>query len=162
MNRGFTLVELIVSMLLISILAVAVWPRAPSRESLTLQARADQLASDIRYAQTLSMTTGQRHCLTLNPTAGPPYSGYTLTTAASNCVTAVAHPAGLAQPISLCVSGTCVTTPALANDYLQFDGLGIPYTAAATPLAANAVITISDDGSKTVTVSPQTGRVLVQ
>lgn len=161
MNRGFTLVELIVAMLLISILAVAMWPRAPSRESLTLQARADQLASDIRYAQTLSMTSGQRHCLLFDPVAGPPYSGYRLRSGLT-CATVVAHPAGLSEPFPLCTSGTCANTAAFPNDYVQFDGLGVPYTDSATTLGANAVITIADDGSKSVTITPGTGRVIVQ
>lgn len=163
MARGFTLVEIVIVMLLASILAVTLWPRTPSSNSLTLNGRAEQLASDIRYAQTLSMTTGSRHCLTLQPTSGPPYSGYSVTTG-DTCSTTVAHPAGLTQPVSLCSSGTCFTAPVLLNDYVQFDGLGVPYTVAnTTALAANAVITISDDGgTKTVTISPTTGRVVVQ
>lgn len=161
MNRGFTLIELVLVMLVVGILAVSVWSRSTSRESLTLQARAEQLASDIRYAQTLSMTTGTRHCVALEPTSGPPYSGYSLRSD-TNCTTAVTHPGGLAVPISLCLSGTCMTAPVLTNDFVQFDGLGVPYSASATALAANAVITISDDGSKTITITPQTGRVLVQ
>lgn len=161
MNRGFTLVELVLVMLIVSILAISIWPRSPSSESLTLQGRAEQLASDIRYAQTLSMTTGTRHCLMLEPTSGPPYSGYSLRSDAS-CATAVDHPGGLTAPVALCLSGTCVTAPALTNDFVQFDGLGVPYSASATPLAGSAVITISDDGSRTVTVTPQTGRVVVQ
>lgn len=162
MNRGFTLVELVVVILVVGILAVSIWSRTSSREELTLQARADQLASDIRYAQTLAMTTGTRHCLTLLPVSGPPYSGYALFSG-STCATSVAHPADLTAPISLCFSGTCVSAPALTNDYVQFDGLGTPYSASATALNANAVLTISDGGgSKSITISPQTGRVIVQ
>lgn len=159
---GFTLVELVVTVLLIGILAVSLWPRTPEKASLTLTARAEQLASDIRLAQTLSMTGGQRYCLSLTPVAGPPYSGYQLTTAASGCVTPVQHPGGLTQPISLCNSGTCITAPALTNDYVQFNGLGIPYSAPATTLAASAVITLTDGGAVTVTITPTTGRVVVQ
>jgi prepilin-type N-terminal cleavage/methylation domain-containing protein len=162
MNRGFTLVELVLVLVLASILAISLWPRAPSTESMTLNGRAEQLASDIRYVQSLSMTTGARHCLTLMPLSGPPYNGYQLTTAASTCATTVQHPAGLNQPVPICASGNCITVSGMTNDYVLFDGLGAPYSDAATALAANAVITISDGGSKTVTISPATGRVLVQ
>ena len=159
-SYGYTLVELVAVIVIASILAISVIPRAPSQASLTLTARATQLASDIRYVQTLSMTNGQRYCLTLTPSS--PYSGYSLTTAASGCTTTVAHPGNLTQPIGVCGSTTCITAPALANGYLQFDGLGQPYTAANTLLAANAVITLTDSGSsQTVTVVPTTGRVTV-
>lgn len=162
MNRGFTLVELVVTMLLVGILAVFLWQRAPARESLTLLGRAEQLAADIRYAQTLSMTTGERHCVVLEPNSGPPYSGYSLRRDAA-CATPVEHPAGATQPVSVCLGPACVSAVAVAGDELQFDGLGVPYSPAATQLVAPAVITLVDDGgSRTITISPQTGRVRVQ
>lgn len=164
MARGFTIIEVVITIVLLGILAAALLPRTPIREAVTILGRAEQLASDIRYAQTLSMTTGARHCLALDPAAGPPYSGYRLTNGAA-CNTTVVHPAGLTQPISLCSSGTCFTATSLPNDYVQFDGLGVPYAVAgsATALAANAVITISDaGGTKNITISHTTGRVVVQ
>jgi prepilin-type N-terminal cleavage/methylation domain-containing protein len=162
---GFTLIELTIAMVLVVILAIALIPRSPSPDSLTLRPRAEQLASDIRYVQTLSMTSGQRLCLTLDPPAGPPYSGYRLTTAVTGCTSNAEHPAGLAQPIDLCGGATCVTVPSanLPNDYVQFSGLGAPFTAPAVALAADAVISVAGDaGPRTVTISPTTGRVLVQ
>jgi prepilin-type N-terminal cleavage/methylation domain-containing protein len=161
--KGFTLVELVITLLLVTILAVSLIPRTPSRDSLTLEGRAEQLASDLRYAQSLSMTRGQRYCLSFTPTSGPPYSGYRLTTAASGCATDEPHPAGLNQPVNLCESGSCLGATNLPNDYVQFGGLGTPYSTPATELPANAVLTLSGDGGpKTVTISPVTGRVVVQ
>jgi MSHA pilin protein MshC len=158
--RGFTLIELVAVIIIAAVLAVSFIPKGSNQASLTLTARAKQLASDIRYAQSLSMTNGQRYCVTLTPSS--PYSGYSLTTAASNCITTTAHPGNLSQPVPVCSSGTCMTAPALPNGYLQFDGLGQPYTTATALLAANAVITLTDNGStQTVTVVPTTGRVTV-
>src|SRR5258708_16097891 len=57
MARGFTLVELVMVLLLIGILAFVVLPRT-SQNTLELSSQAEQLATDIRYAQTLSMTRG--------------------------------------------------------------------------------------------------------
>src|SRR5260221_11553583 len=56
-GRGFTLVELVMVLLLIGILAFVVLPRT-SQNTLELSSQAEQLATDIRYAQTLSMTRG--------------------------------------------------------------------------------------------------------
>lgn len=161
MQRGFTLVELIVTILLMSVLAVAVWQRAPARESLTLLGRAEQLAADIRYAQTLSMTTGERHCVVFQPAAGP-YTGYRLRRGAT-CATAAEHPAGATQPISVCFGAACASSGGISNGQLQFDGLGVPQSPAGTALTGNAVITLSDSGgSRQITVTAQTGRVRVQ
>jgi hypothetical protein len=153
-------IELVAALVIAAVLVASYAPRAPTKASLTLTARATQLASDIRYVQALSMTNGQRYCLTLTPTS--PYSGYSMTTAASSCVTTIAHPGNYSQPIPICNGATCIAAPTLTNGYLQFDGLGQPYTASATALASNAVITLTEDGlTQTVTVTPVTGRVTV-
>ena len=158
--QGFTIIELVAVILILAIITISLAQRTPTRASLTLTARAKQLASDLRYVQALSMNNGQRYCLTLTPSS--PFSGYSLTTATSNCSTTVPHPGNLSQPVAICNGTTCMTAPALSNGYLQFDGLGQPYTASGTLLAANAVITLTDSGTTaTVTVSPTTGRVTV-
>lgn len=156
-QTGFTLIELIVVLVLLGIFAAAVFVRAPARESLAADGRANQLASDIRYVQTLSMTRGQRFCIVVGT------STYTLnaTDAGNNCAAAIEHPAGLGPPVPACDSGACMTPSGFAGT-LQFDGRGTPYTAAASPLATDAVVTLAQGGvSKTVTVSPVTGRVVV-
>ena len=155
-TEGFTLVEMIIVLILIGIIAVVTIPRAPSRGSLTIDGQANQLASDIRYVQTLSMTRGQRYCLNL--AAG----SYSMTTASSTCTSSagVEHPAGLGFPITL--EGVTLGWTNLPNNYVIFSGQGVPFSAAATALGNDAVITLSGDGGpKTVTISPVTGRVVV-
>ena len=155
-HAGFTLIEMVMMLILIGILAVVFVPRAPSKGSLTIAGQAQQLASDIRYVQTLSMTRGQRYCLNLTST------GYSMTT--SNCSTSVGveHPAGVAFPITL--DGVTLSWSNLPGNLVTFTGKGEPCTdaAAATALAASAVITLSGDGGpRYVCVSPATGRVFV-
>jgi len=157
--RGFTLIELVATLVLISILAVAVWPRAPSSDSLTLRGRAEQLASDIRYAQTLSMTRGSRFCVVITA------SDYELrTTDAADSCTAVRepNPAGLGATGAISVCTSCLATS--FGGTLQFDGKGVPYTGPGAPLGgAGGTVTVSGDGGpKTITVSANTGRVIVQ
>src|SRR3990172_8618270 len=92
---GFSLIELVVVIVLTAILVATFFPRASTKSSLTIAGQAYQLASDIRYVQSLSMTRGQRYCVNLTST------GYSMTT--SNCSTSVGveHPAGIAFPVTL-------------------------------------------------------------
>jgi len=55
---GFTLVELIMTMLIISILAVVVGPRFFSRDSFDRAFFAEELVNALRYARTVAMASG--------------------------------------------------------------------------------------------------------
>lgn len=155
-HAGFTLIEMVVMLILIGILAVAFVPRAPSQGSLTFAGQVQQLASDIRYVQTLSMTRGQRYCLNFTS------SGYSMTT--SNCSTSagVEHPAGASFPITL--SGVTLAGSGLPGSLVTFSTKGEPYSdaAATTPLSGTPYIALSGDGGTGyVCITPVTGRVFV-
>jgi prepilin-type N-terminal cleavage/methylation domain-containing protein len=150
-QAGFTLIELVVVMVVLAIIAAAAAIHLGGSNG-RLGPQADQLASDLRYVQSLSMTRNARHCIAFTAV------NYSITN--NNCTTPVAlltatNPVQLASGISL------VTT----NNLLTFNTLGRPFTdaAATTALAAEAVITLSaGSDSLTVRVTPETGRVRVQ
>ena len=150
-NKGFTLIELVVVLVLLGIVAATVGVRL-SGAGANLGAAADQLASDLRTVQSLAQTRAQRHCV-----------GFTAvndTVTNNNCATAVNLPTS-ANPVTL-PSGIGLAS---SNALLVFNSLGRPFTdaAATTPLAAEAVITLSAGAdSMTVRVTPETGRVRVQ
>jgi MSHA pilin protein MshC len=149
--QGFTLIELVVVLVVLAIVAAMAAVRW-SGAGTNLGPQADQLASDIRYVQSLSQTRAQRYCIAFTAT------NYTVTN--NNCATVVNLPTS-ANPVTIS-SGI---TLAFSNPLLTFSTLGRPYTdaAATTPLAADATITLSAGGeSMTVRVTPETGRVRVQ
>ena len=149
-QRGFTLVELVVVLVLLGIVAATVGVRM-SGSSSNLGAQADQLASDIRYVQSLSMTRGQRHCIAFT------VASYQITN--TNCAALVVLPTSV-NPMPM-GSGT---TLAFTNALITFDTLGRPFTdaAATTALAAVSVITLRGGGQNaTVRITPQTGLVTV-
>lgn len=156
-ESGFTLVELAVILVLAAILAFVAVPRYLDRGAISVSAVAEQVASDIRYTQSLAMTSGQRNRINLAA------ASYQITSSAG---VPLVHPAtGSSAAISLNNVSLSGYNPPLTNNYLAFDGKGIPYTdvVAGTPLGANATITLTSSGStRQVVVSPQTGRVVVQ
>ncbi len=161
---GFTLLELVAVILIVSILAVMVSMQWPSTK-LNLSAQAEQLAADLRYTQTLSMTQAVRHCLVLTG------STYQIISSATS------------TPISFSTSKTTVTLGSGISfgtfipaglAMLVFDGTGAPYSSTSTTcnttnatgaiaLTAAANIPIVASGqTKTLVISPETGRIIIQ
>src|SRR3989344_9560466 len=62
--NGFTLVELVAIIILVALLAFTAIPRLPG-PSLGVDSQAEQLAAEIRYTQSLSMTRGDRFLVNL-------------------------------------------------------------------------------------------------
>ncbi len=156
-NSGFTLVELVVVLVLISVLAVSVMFRGGGNV-VSSGASVQQLASDLRYVQALSMTRGQRYCMKFTITS------YQLATDTTNtCTIAVAHPStGSTSPVTL-DNSTLALSVNLTNAYIAFGGKGAPYSDATTALTANASLTLTSGGtSSVILVSPETGRVALQ
>src|SRR5438445_682981 len=58
---GFTLVELVLVLVIVTVLAVFALPRLTTAPGVTLAATTAQLAASIRYAQGLAMSRGQRY-----------------------------------------------------------------------------------------------------
>jgi prepilin-type N-terminal cleavage/methylation domain-containing protein len=150
--RGFTLVELVTTLILVAILAAYAMPRMPDR-TIELGAYADQLAADLRYVQSRSMTQGARFCFHLTSA-----SSYNIRT--SGCGTDVAHPAtGMTAPVVL--ANVTITAVNLSGGNAEFDGLGRPTTLAAP--GTDGELRLAGDGqTRTVRITADTGWVVVQ
>ena len=121
--------------------------------SVDLAAQAEQLAGDLRYTQSLSMTHGQRYRINF---ASDRYwfsdiTGVTIKPSPSSGATQTLLNNGVAL--------------ASTHSFLVFDGNGAPYTTAVLPgtaLASDAIISLtSGSDTRQVRVSPETGRVRV-
>lgn len=154
-STGFSLLELVVVISVIAILAASLIPRISS-DALTIAAQAEQVASDIRYTQSLAMTQGQRYRVNF-----PSTTTYTITDTSG--VATFSPGAGNTSAVTLQQSAVITLPPTnLANSLVAFDGRGIPYTdaGATTVLASAATITLTQGSStRTITIQPQTGRV---
>lgn len=152
-NRGFTLIEFVVIMIVLAALFVVVLARhQPTENSVSIEA--DHLARDIRHMQMLAMTWGQPLRLTA---AGASYN--------VRCVTAGPAPCNVA-PVVDPATATAFDRPlepnvTVAGAALDVDALGRPVAGGAL-LNGDTTYTLSG-GTKTstVTVSRLTGFVSV-
>lgn len=138
-GRGFTLVELVVTLILIGILAVAVLPRFAERSVFEARGFSDETAALLRYAQKSAVAQRRTVCVTLG--AGGVALNIASVAGSAVCDTALALPAtphggsGLAASVGS----------------FSFTALG------ATDKAADITITIA--GGSTLTVDHKTGYV---
>lgn len=158
--QGFTLIELVVTMVLIGILAITVLPRFADLLSFDTRGYADQAGASLRYAQKIAVA--QRRRIQVAVTT----SSVTLT----HCAVAVGSDACSAA------TTTCngvVTNPAGGNAYViaaptgvsispaatfRFDCLGRPMQNDTTALATTT-FTVAGDSNIGVTVETETGYV---
>lgn len=149
------MVELVAIIVLVGLLAFTAIPRLPG-PSLDVDSQAEQLAAEIRYTQSLSMTRGDRYRINLTS------AGYQITD--SGGVNPEVHP-GTSSTNPALLDGVALSgyNPPLTNNYVAFDGRGIPYVDASTTLSANATIMLTGGGAtRTLVISPETGRVVLQ
>lgn len=117
--RGFSLVELVMVIVVVSILGVVVLTRYHEPAETTVSIEADHLARDIRHMQMLAMTWGQTLRLTA---AGTGYNVSCVTAGPAPCnVTPVVDPAG-----STAFTRTLETGITVAGAALDIDALGRP------------------------------------
>lgn len=149
LQQGFTLVELIIVIVVLGILAAVGIMNSPSPAELSLPSQAEKLASDIRHAQTLAHTSGNRLRLTIDTdTANDSYAIGCVDTALISCPQAFT--VQIEKNVQL--TGTSPT--------IDIDTLGQPKTSANAATTASYTLTY-DGSSKTVSVAALTGFVTV-
>lgn len=156
LQPGFTLIELVCTIVLLGILSISafmIWPGT----TINIGAEAQQVADDIRYTQSLSMTQGERYRFVIT-------SSTTYQIVNSNG-TAVLNAVG-SSTTTLNNQLSFGALSNLPNQLIAFDGNGNPYVTTGSPgsaLLVTARIPINGEGAtKTITIAPQTGSVLLQ
>jgi prepilin-type N-terminal cleavage/methylation domain-containing protein len=150
---GFTILEIIVVLLLMSIVAATVLGRSITSSTLDLNSATDKVRNQLRYAQAEAMKRS-------DAVWGISYASGDYWLFRSTPSDRVKLPGGDSDHVRL-TNG--IVLSGLSNVY--FDRIGKPYTAYTSPstntaLAAQMTITLSAGGdNRTITVTPETGLI---
>lgn len=154
-QKGFTLIELICVIIVLGVLSVNAFIQWPGT-AINSGAEAQQVANDIRYTQSLSMSKGNRYSFVIVSS-----TTYQIRNSSGTAVTNTMG--GTTTTLNTGLSfGTLTNLP---DSLVAFDGNGNPYSTTGSPgtaLTSTASIPISGGGiTRTITIAPSTGRVLV-
>lgn len=161
---GFTLVELVMTMVVVGILAAVVAPRFFDTDVFRSKGFADQVQATLRYAQKEAIAQHRNVCVAV--AAGDITLNIASTSGgASACNTNLASPAG--QPTNcpsatykICTPSAAITitlAPAVPATF-SFDALGRPFDVLGTTPSAQKSITVSGAPS-IIFVEAETGYV---
>jgi MSHA pilin protein MshC len=161
-QRGFTMIELVVTMVIVGIMAVVILPRFDTFGAFDAAGFSDQLQAILRYGQKTAIAQRRQIVVDFTSTGATlcskPFVGTppTLPNCATGCAsgTAIPLPGGSFRS----PSGTTSSTPAAGT--FCFDAVGRPSTTGGV-LAATATVEIKDGGTviRTIRIEPETGYV---
>ena len=156
-ERGFTLIELIIVIVLLGVLAVVAAPRMFNNNDFYARGFHDETLALLRYAQKTAIAQRRTVCVTFTVAS---VSTASLRTAAAQtvgtCDTNQVGPRGDRPGTITSKSGIAYSaTPPLA---VSFDGLGQPLDNTGTVLASARTLTVIGSG-RSITIEPATGYV---
>lgn len=141
---GFALIELVITIVVMSILVAIVGLNMPSINLFQTHGVADVLRHDLRLAQILSISKNARYQVVIAP------SSYQIQ---DSLGTAVSIPELSSSTVTF-PSGVTITP----STTIVFDSMGQPYDSAGIALTTALTLSVNMSGvSETVTISPQTG-----
>ena len=154
-QQGFSLIEIVVVMVLISIIAATVFTRSITTDQMNVSAQTEKIKSHIRYAQSLAMKRSEIWGIKCASNEYWLFSGVD----PDNGPNQVMLPGEKAVKLSL--NDLNLTMDAFT---IFFDRYGKPYNAYTdesnnNPLSSELTITVSGSQSRNVTITPETGLI---
>ncbi|MHC4507612.1 MAG: GspH/FimT family pseudopilin [Planctomycetota bacterium] len=154
-QRGFTVVELLIVVVILSIVALTAIPMMSSAASIQIRSAANMIAADLEYARSMAISRGQNHSVVFDKTA----DSYRIV---DQVGTVIQHPVkkGFTYVVDFRnesrLNRVDITNASFnAAQTVTFDCLGSPIDGGTVNLQAGAITT-------TITVEPVTGFVSIQ
>lgn len=155
-KRGFTLIELVIVLIVMSIVAVFIASRAATTGS-DLIAETDTLKSHLRYAQIRAMNDSEFWGIHI-PNAGS-YVLYKNNAPAAGHMLPGEKPGASPVPQTHTFPGNMTVSSGAGKTY-NFDRWGMPVDAVGSPLLANQSITLSEGAAtSSITITKNTGHI---
>jgi MSHA pilin protein MshC len=152
--RGFTLIELVVTMVIVTILAVVAIPRLRTSTFDTVGFYQEALSA-VRYAQKEAVAKRRVVCVGL--TTGTVTVRFAKGVGSFACDTELISPRGVSPFVVTAKSGVSLASvPAIGTFY--FDPLGRPFDSAILA-SVQRTISITGDGTQSFLIEPETGYV---
>lgn len=148
--KGFTLIELVVTMIIVGVLAVVAMPRL-NTNTFDTTGFYQEVISSVRYAQKEAVAKHRIVCVTL--AASSVTIRYAKTTG-TTCDTELVSPRGV-SPFTVTAKSGVTLSPATS---FLFDALGRPRTTSNTALA-QLTVSITGDGTQSFVIEAETGYV---
>jgi MSHA pilin protein MshC len=162
---GFTVIEIVVVMVLMSIITAVVLGRSITTAEVDVVGQSDKIRSHLRYAQSMAMKRSDQEVWGIYFDTDRYWFFSGSNPAASRIQLPGGEYTGGNDFIAYSDIGVSLSLTNLPNRSVHFDRFGRPYnqwTDAAnnTPLSNSAVITISASGeSRDVLITPETGLI---
>ena len=150
--RGFTLIELVVTLTVVTIIAVIAIPRLNIHTFDTTGFYQEALSA-IRYAQKEAVAKRRAVCVTLATNSVT--LRFSATAGTPPCNADLVSPRGV-SPFTVTAATGVTLSPAPASFF--FDPLGRPFDSAGVA-SAQRTISISGDGTQSFVIEPETGYV---
>jgi type II secretion system protein H len=149
-QNGFTLVEIIIVIVIISIAALIAVPMMSSAGDIQVRAAADMIAADLEYAKSMAVSRQKTYKVIFDTAA----ESYRLAVYENGITTTITHPVNAGKPYAVNfkadsrVSQVNISSVSFAGSEVDFDSVGSPNS--------GGVVTLKASG-KTVTVTVEAG-----
>lgn len=159
-QRGFTLIELIMVIVLLGVLAVFAAPRIFNSDDFNARGFHDETLALLRYAQKTAIAQRRTVCVAFTTNSATLSVAYA--PAPGTCDTALSGPnknctAGTPTGSKGCITARTGVSYSTSPATLNFDGLGQPVNALGTPVATQTIQV--SNAAKSITVETATGYV---
>ncbi|MFZ9034235.1 MAG: pilus assembly FimT family protein [Anaerohalosphaeraceae bacterium] len=159
-RNGFTLVEIIIVVVILSIAAMIAVPMVSSAADMQVRSAANQIAAHLDYAKSMAITHQRAYSVVFISN-----KSYQVQDSGGNLIDHPVNPGDFVVNLSTAGLDKVDITSAIfdpdSSDTITFDYLGSPYrgTDTSTPLNSGQIILQASDFSITVSVEPVTGYV---